>query len=74
MDSKPTLEYITAVAHKHDAYISDEAKHIYQKLPTKRDVDDMVSHAASLMKAVGLKTISGAIAKVEMAHYAKEKK
>lgn len=73
MATTVTQAYIAEVAHKHGVKISDAAKALYSKLPTRAAVDDMITHAAKLAKAVGLKTITTNMARVEMAHYSEKK-
>lgn len=71
---KVTRAYITKVAHVNGVKITKEAKDAYIKLPDKKAVDDMVTHASQLAKSVGKKTISGEMAKVEMHHYSSSDK
>jgi hypothetical protein len=60
---KVSKAYITRVAHKNGVKITKEAKDAYAKLPDKKAVDDMITHASQLTKSVGKKTISGDLAK-----------
>lgn len=71
MSSGPrvTKAYIAKVAHVNGVKIATDAKEAYAKLPNRKAVDDMVTHASQLAKSMGKKTISGAMAKVEMHHY-----
>jgi len=69
---KMSKALISRIAHANGVKISSEAKELYSKLPDKKSAEDMISHAAGLMKAVGRKSIPASIAKVEMAHYNKK--
>jgi histone H3/H4 len=70
--NKVTKAYISKVAHINGVRITKDALDAYAKLPDKKAVDDMITHASQLAKSLGRKTIPGEMAKVEMHHYKKE--